>query len=80
MLRRLYWEGIHFNKAVVRPQLGWGTTNQARVDDAIERAGRNLPVLDAHLANREYTSIPAIHLLNPGRRTGVCVCSLASIS
>jgi glutathione S-transferase len=62
MLRWLYWEGIHFNKAlgtlfveaVVRPQLGWRATNQALVDDAIGQAGRYLPVLDAHLAKQDY--------------------------
>ncbi|MDB5394408.1 MAG: glutathione S-transferase [Rhodospirillales bacterium] len=62
MLRWLHWEGIHFNKAlgtiffeaVVRPQLGWGATNQTLVDDALQQAGRYLPVLDSHLANRLF--------------------------
>jgi glutathione S-transferase len=62
MLRWLQWEGIHYNRALgtiffeaaVRPQLGWGETNQALVDDALEQAGRYLPVLDAHLAKREF--------------------------
>ena len=43
MLRWLLWEGVHFNKAlgtiffesVVRPQFGWGETNQPLVDDAL---------------------------------------------
>src|SRR3954452_17631576 len=62
MLRWLQWEGIHYNRALgtiffeaaVRPQLGWGETNQALVDDALEQAGRYLPVLNAHLAKREF--------------------------
>lgn len=62
MLRWLHWEGIHFNKAlgtiffeaVVRLQLGWGATNQTLVDDALQQAGRYLPVLDSHLANRLF--------------------------
>jgi glutathione S-transferase len=61
-LRWLLWEGIHYNKAlgtiffesVVRPQLGWGETNQPLVDDALVQAARLLPVLDAHLATREF--------------------------
>ncbi len=62
MLRWLHWEGIHYNRmlgtiffeSVVRPQLGWGPTNQALVDDGLEQAKRFLPVLDRHLAGREF--------------------------
>ena len=62
MLRWLLWEGMHYNKAlgtiffesVVRPQLGWGPTNQPLVDDALVQTARLLPVLDAHLATREF--------------------------
>jgi len=62
MLRWLLWEGIHFNKAlgtvffeaVVRPQMGWGATNQPLVDDALQQAERHLPVLEGHLADRPY--------------------------
>lgn len=62
MLRWLHWEGIHFNKAlgtiffeaVVRPQLGWGAPNQPLVDDALQQAGRFLPVLDSHLRHRSF--------------------------
>jgi glutathione S-transferase len=62
MLRWLHWEGIHLNKAlgtiffeaVVRPNLGWGATNQPLVDDAMVQAARFLPVLDAHLADRRF--------------------------
>ena len=62
MLRWLLWEGVHYNKAlgtiffesVVRPQLGWGEPNQPLVDDALVQAARLLPVLDAHLATREF--------------------------
>jgi glutathione S-transferase len=62
MLRWLQWEGIHYNRALgtiffeaaVRPQMGWGETNQALVDDALEQGGRYLPVLNAHLAKREF--------------------------
>jgi glutathione S-transferase len=62
MLRWLHWEGIHFNKAlgtiffeaVVRPQMGWGATNQPPVDDALQQVGRHLSVLDGHLADRPY--------------------------
>ena len=62
MARWLLWEGVHYNKAlgtiffesVVRPQLGWGETNQPLVDDALVQAARLLPVLDAHLATRAF--------------------------
>ena len=62
MLRWLHWEGIHFNKAVgtiffetvVRPQFGWGPTNQPLVDDALRQAERYLPVLDRHLSDRQF--------------------------
>jgi glutathione S-transferase len=62
MLRWLHWEGVHYNKALgtiffesaVRPQLGWGETNQALVDDALAQTKRLLPVLDGHLATREF--------------------------
>jgi glutathione S-transferase len=62
MARWLLWEGIHYNRAlgtiffesVVRPQLGWGPTNQPLVEDALVQAARLLPVLDAHLATREF--------------------------
>ena len=61
-LRWLYWEGVHYNKAlgtiffesVVRSQLGWGEANQPLVDDALVQAGRYLAVLDAHLADRPF--------------------------
>ena len=61
-LRWLLWEGIHFNKAlgtiffeaVVRPQLGWGATNQPLVDDALHQAEKYLAVLDAHLGDRPF--------------------------
>lgn len=61
-LRWLLWEGIHFNKAlgtiffeaVVRPQLGWGATNQPLVDDALQQAEKYLAVLDAHLRDRPF--------------------------
>jgi glutathione S-transferase len=62
MLRWLHWEGIHFNKAlgtiffeaIVRPQMGWGTTNQPLVDEALQQARRYLSVLDTHLAGRSF--------------------------
>jgi glutathione S-transferase len=62
MMRWLLWDGIHYNKAlgtiffesVVRPQLGWGETNRPLVDDALVQAARLLPVLDSHLATREF--------------------------
>jgi len=62
MMRWLLWEGVHYNRAlgtiffeaVVRPQFGWGPTNQALVDDALVQAARLLPVLDAHLATRQF--------------------------
>ena len=62
MLRWLQWEGVHYNKAlgtiffesIVRPQLGWGEPNQPLVDDALVQAKRFLPVLDRHLAGREF--------------------------
>lgn len=61
-LRWLLWEGIHFNKAlgtiffesVVRPDLGWGATNQPLVDDALQQAEKYLAVLDAHLGDRRF--------------------------
>lgn len=61
-LRWLYWEGVHYNKAlgtiffesVVRPQFGWGEANQPLVDDALAQVARYLPVLDAHLADRPF--------------------------
>jgi len=62
MLRWLFWEGIHFNRALgtiffetaVRPQLGWGVTNQALVDEAMGHAKKHLAVLDAHLEDRPF--------------------------
>lgn len=62
MLRWLQWEGVHYNRALgtiffestVRPMLGWGETNQALVDDALLQTRRLLPVLEAHLAAREF--------------------------
>jgi glutathione S-transferase len=62
MLRWLFWESTHFNKAlgtiffesVVRPQLGWGAGNQALIDDALEQAEKYLAVLDAHLKERPF--------------------------
>ena len=61
-LRWLLWEGIHLNKAlgtiffeaVVRPQLGWGATNQPLVDDALGQAEKYLAVLDAHLGDQPF--------------------------
>ena len=62
MLRWLFWEGIHFNRAlgtiffetVVRPQLGWGPANKVLVDDAMAQAEKHLAVLDAHLEDRPF--------------------------
>jgi len=61
-LRWLHWEAVHYNRAlgaiffetIVRPQLGWGEANQPLVDDALVQIGRFLPVLDAHLADRQF--------------------------
>jgi glutathione S-transferase len=62
MLRWLFWESAHFNKAlgtiffesVVRSQLGWGVGNQALIDDALEQAEKYLLVLDEHLKDRPF--------------------------
>jgi len=62
MLRWLFWESTHFNKAlgtiffesVARPQLGWGAGNQALIDDALEQAEKYLAVLDTHLQDRPF--------------------------
>ena len=62
MLRWLFWESTHFNKAlgtiflksVVRPQLGWGAGNRALIDDALEQAEKYLAVLDTHLKDRPF--------------------------
>ena len=62
MLRWLFWESTHFNKAlgtiffesVVRPQLGWGAGNQALINDALQQAEKYLAVLDAHLKDRPF--------------------------
>lgn len=61
-LRWLYWEAVHYNKAlgtiffetVVRPQFGWGEANQPLVDEALAQVARFLPVLDSHLADRPF--------------------------
>ena len=62
MLRWLFWESTHFNKAlgtiffetVVRPDFGWGEGSQALVDDAFEQAEKYLKVLDAHLGGNRF--------------------------
>lgn len=62
MLRWLFWEGIHLNRAlgvvfvqaVVLPQFGMPMGHPAVLEEALGQADKHLRVLDQHLADRRY--------------------------